>query len=69
MARHFFLSNPERAVKFLSSTGQVLTDTVLDDNLVRKLSQDGRLTFVICDAILCYGVDLIIVERINYIKV
>ena len=57
--RHFLLLDPERGVKFLSSDQKVLTDTtVLDGYLVRKLTQDYRLTLVICDAIRCNGVDL-----------
>ena len=72
--RHFFLLDPERAVKFLSSDQRVLTDTVLDGYLVRKLTQDAGhpLTFVICDAIRCDGIDLTglgIMERINHVKV
>ena len=73
--RHFFLLDPERsAVKFLSSDQRVLTDTVLDGYLVRKLTQDAGhpLTFVIHDAIRCDGVDLTgldILERINHVQV
>ena len=74
MARHFLLFDPERSVKFLSSDKRVLTDTVLDGYLVRNLAQDAGhpLTFVICDAIRCDGIDLTglgIMERINHVKV
>ena len=73
-ARHFYLLDPERGVKFLSSDKRVLVDTVLDGYLVRKLTQDAGhpLTFVIHDAIRCDGVDLTgldILERINHVQV
>ena len=73
-ARHFYLLDTERSVKFLSSDKRVLTDTVLDGYLVRKLTQDAGhpLTFVICDAIRCDRIDLTglgIMERINHVKV
>ena len=75
--QNFFRMSEDRAIQLLSSDGRVLKDTVLDGYFVRRIcssgpENQGRLTFIIQDAIRCNGKDLTglgILRRIDFIEV
>ncbi len=75
-AQNIFRIDEDHSVKFISSDGQSITDTILDGVITRvadkRRPDAGRLTFVIMDAILCRGVSLKqmnIKQRIAFVRV
>jgi hypothetical protein len=71
MTQYFFLVDTDRAVQFISTDGRATTDTVLDD-IFTKDEIGGRLTFFVCDAVRCNGVNLTkmnVFQRIAFVKV
>jgi hypothetical protein len=73
MTQHFFRVDTDRAVQFISTEDRAITDTVLDGIFTRgKDTKAGKLTFVICDAVRCNGVNLTKMnafQRIAFVKV
>ena len=79
--QNIFHVQPSHAIRFPSSDGRFIKDTLLDGHFARPSGEDNRpavgnvddkLTFFIQDAIRCNGVDLTdrgILERLNFIKV
>ena len=68
--QNIFHVHSNRSIQFPSSDGRYIKDTVLDGYFVHPV--DGRLTFVVKDAIRCNGVDLTdrgIIQRMAFIKV
>ena len=74
-AQNIFRIDEDHTMKFISSDGQSITDTILDGVITRvadKRPDAGRLTFVIMDATLCRGVSLKqmnIKQRIAFVRV
>jgi hypothetical protein len=72
---NIFRINEDNKIKFISSDGQSVTDTILDGVITRVADNRpdaGRLTFVIMDATLCRGVSLgqmNIEQRIAFVRV
>ncbi|XP_046651921.1 mRNA-capping enzyme-like isoform X1 [Daphnia pulicaria] len=70
MTQHFFLVHTDRAVQFISKDGRATIDTVLD-GIFTKDEKGGRLTFFVCDAVRCNGVNLTKMnafQRIAFVK-
>ena len=79
--QNFFQMSRDKAIQLLSPDRRALKDTLLDGYFVRRLNtvsgdeaaaNQGRLTFIIQDAIRCDGTDLTrfgILERIAFIEV
>ena len=74
-AQNIFRIDEDHTMKFISSDGQSVTDTILDGVITRVADNRpdaGRLTFVIMDATLCRGVSLKqmnIKQRIAFVRV
>ena len=74
-AQNMFRIDEDHSMKFISSDGQSITDTILDGVITRVTDNRpdaGRLTFVIMDATLCRGVSLKqmnIKQRIAFVRV
>ena len=74
-AQNIFRIDDDHTMKFISSDGQSITDTILDGVITRVTDNHpyaGRLTFVIMDATLCRGVSLRqmnISQRIAFVRV
>ena len=74
-AQNMFRIDEDHSMKFISSDGQSITDTILDGVITRVTDNRpdaGRLTFVILDATLCRGVSLRqmnISQRIAFVRV
>lgn len=78
MTQHVFRVDDSRNIKISSFDGRPIIDTVLDGIISKEKKRDGvdtdegRLTFVIQDAIRCGGTDLVsknILQRIAFVQV